>query len=194
MILSNKHIIYENECRKIFIGETIRGVIYGEIKFYFDENTEDVFTQPSYRTKYTDIDTLDHSIYFKTDNLTIYIFWDDTFFSYGLLAKQIDLTEQTNVHEQKSDVSNDEKWINIVGQRIIDFKIIWEEVYTSNIGGTNKTYFIYPQTFTLLTENGITIILSASEFKGFEKNKTYGMSDNLLVTTNIVLAKDLKII
>lgn len=74
MILSNKHIVYENECRKIFIGETIRGVIYGEIKFYFDENTEDVFAQPSYRTKYPDIDTLDHSIYFKTDKLTIYIF------------------------------------------------------------------------------------------------------------------------
>ena len=67
-------------------------------------------------------------------------------------------------------------------------------MYTSNIGDTNKTYFIYPQTFTLLTENGITIILSASEFKGFEQNKAYGMSDNLLVTTNIVLAKDLKII
>lgn len=60
--------------------------------------------------------------------------------------------------------------------------------------GTNKKYFTYPQTFQLKMENGIIIILSASEFKRPEENKIYGMSDNLLVTTNFDLAKELNMI
>jgi hypothetical protein len=194
MILSDEHIIYEIECRKIFVGETIRGVIYGEIKFYFEEDIEDVFSQPSYSTKYPDVDTLEHSIYFQTNNKTIYTFWDSTFFSYGLLSKEIDLKEMPNDYEKKWDVSNAEKWIEIIGKKIIDFRINWEEVFSLNLDGTKKKSYIYPQTFILKTENDQTIILSAAEFKESEQNEIYGMSDNLLVTTNIELAKNLKIL
>ncbi|MDR6763488.1 hypothetical protein J2Y38_003709 [Flavobacterium sp. 2755] len=182
MILTDEHIVYENNCRKMFVGEIIQGIIYGEIQYVFEDN-ENLIPEPSYFTKYPEIDTLDHSIYFQMTNKTIYVFWDNTFFSYGLLSKEIDLEETLNDHEQKWDVSNEEKWINLIGQRIIDFKINWEEASS----------FIYPQTFLLETENGKTIILSASEFKDSEQNKVYGMSDNLLVTTNLTLAKELKI-
>ncbi|TDO71189.1 hypothetical protein EV143_10944 [Flavobacterium chryseum] len=193
MTLTDKHIGFENDCRQIFIGETILEVIYGEIKYYF-EDSENIDPEPSYSTIYPDIDTLDHSIYFKTNNKTIYIFWDSTFFSYGLSSKEIDFKVTANDYEQKWDVTNDEKWIKIIGEKIIDFKIIWEEVYTSNMNGTNKMYFTYPQTFQLKMENGILIILSASEFKETEQTKIYGMSDNLLVTTNFDLAKQLEMI
>ncbi len=184
MILTDEHIVYENNCRKMFVGKIIEGIIYGEINYYNLDDENIVLTpEPFYSTKYLDIDSLDCSIYFKTINKTISVFWDSTFFSYGLLSKEIDLEETPNEYEQKWDVSNDEKWINLIGQKIIDFKIIWEEASSS----------IYPQTFLLETENGKTIILSASEFKDSEQNKVYGMSDNLLVTTNLALAKELKI-
>lgn len=195
MTLTDEHVAYENDCRKMFIGETICGVIYGEINYCnFDDVNIIVSQKPSYMTKYPDIDTLDYSIYFKTNNKTVYVFWDSTFFSYGLLSKEIDFDETTNVYEQKWDVSTDEKWIKVIGNKIVDFKMIWEEVSTSNMDGSNKKYFAYPQTFILSIENGITIILSASEFKESKQDKIYGMSDNLLVTTNFDLAKELKMI
>lgn len=190
MILTDEHIVYENNCNKMFVGEIIQGIIYGEIQY---EDEKSLTLEPSYGTKYSDIDTLDHSIYFKTINKIICVFWDNTFFSYGLLSKEIDLDKPFNNYEQKWDVSNQEKWINLIGQKIVDFKINWEEVSSSNMNVANRKYYTYPQTFLLQTENGTTIILSASEFKGSEQNKVYGMSDNLLVTTNLTLAKKLKI-
>lgn len=189
-----KHKEFENDCRQMFVGHTIRAVIYGELKYFADEDGNNINPEPYYKTKYPDIDTLDHSIYFKTDSKTIYVFWDNTFFSYGLQSTQLDLTETTNDFEQKWDVSTDIKWLDLIGQNIIDFKIIWEEVWTSNPDGSNKVSTTYPQTFEIKTENGQTIILSAAEFKRDEENEIYPLSDNLLVTTNVDLARQLKLI
>jgi hypothetical protein len=192
--LTDKHINYENDCRQMFVGQTIQSVIYGELKYFVDEDGNNFNPQPYYKTKYPDIDTLDHSIYFQTDNKTIYVFWDNTFICYGLQAKQIDLTETTNDFEQKWVVSTDLKWLDFIGQKIVAFKIIWEETWTSNLDGSNKVYTTYPQTFEIKTENGKTIILSASEFKRDEEDEIYPLMDNLLVTTNIDLARHLKLI
>ena len=178
----------------MFVGQTIRAVIYGEVKYYADEDGENTNPEPYYRTKYPDIETLDHSIYFKTNKQAINIFWDNTFICYGLQSTQLDLTEETNDYEQKWDVSAETKWAVLIGQQIVDFKIIWEETCTSNLDGTNKVYSTYPQTFEIKTENGQTIIISAAEFKRDEENEIYPLSDNLLVTTNAELARRLKII
>lgn len=194
MTLTDKHITYENDCRQMFVGRTILAVVYGEVKYYADEDGQNVNPEPSYKTKYPDIDTLDHSIYFKTDQQTIYVFWDNAFICYGLQSRRLDLTETTNDFEQKWDVSTDIKWLDLIGQNIVDFKIIWEETWTSNIDGSNKVYTTYPQTFEIRTENGKIIILSASEFKRDEENEIYPLMDNLLVTTNIDLARQLKLI
>ncbi|MBD3750673.1 MAG: hypothetical protein IE931_14390 [Sphingobacteriales bacterium] len=194
MTLTDKHITYENDCRQMFVGQIILAVIYGELKYYADEDGNNINPKPYYKTKYPEIDTLDHSIYFKTDNKTIYVFWDNTFICYGLQSKQLDLTETTNDFEQKWDVSTDIKWLDFIGQKIVAFKIIWEETWTSNLDGSNKVYTTYPQTFEIITENGKTIILSASEFKREEENEIYSLMDNLLVTTNIDLARHLKLI
>lgn len=112
MTLTEQHIVYENDCRQMFVGETILGVIYGEINYYnLDEENIIISPEPFYKTKYSDIDSLDYSIYFKTYNKTIYVFWDITFFSYGLLSKEIDLEETPNDYEQKWDVKNDENGV-----------------------------------------------------------------------------------
>lgn len=194
MILTDKHIAYGNDCRQMFFGQTICAVIYGELKYFADDEGNNINPEPSYKTKYPDIETLDHSVYFKTENKTIYVFWDNTFICYGLQSKLLDLAETTNDYEQKWDVSSEKKWAEIIGQKILDFKIIWEEVCTSNLNGSNKVYTTYPQTFVIETENGNTIILSASELKHDEEDKIYRLSDNLLITTNIDLARQLKII
>lgn len=191
MTLTDKNITYENDCRQIFVGQTIRSVIYGEVKYFADENGNNINPEPYYKTNYPDIDTLDHSIYFKTDDKTIYIFWDNTFIYYGLLSKKNDLTDNTNDYEQKWDVSSDSKWQPFIGQKIVDFKILWEETWTSNLDGTNKVYTRYPQTFEIVAENGKSIFVTASELKDSE-DEYYSQMDNLLVTTNYELLQRLE--
>ncbi|MBW8361456.1 MAG: hypothetical protein K0M56_04640 [Kaistella sp.] len=181
MTLTDEHITYENDCRQMFVGQIILGVIYGELKYYADEDGNNINPEPYYKTKYPEIDTLDHSIYFKTDNKTIYVFWDNTFVCYGLLSKQLDFTEVTNDYEQKWDVSSDSKWQPLIGQKIVDFKILWAGTMTS----------IYPQTFEIKTEKGKSIYITASELKDNE-DEYYSQMDNLLVTTNYELLQRLE--
>lgn len=191
MTITNEHITYENDCRQMFVGQVIRAVIYGELKYYADEDGNNINPKPSYKTKYVEIDTLDHSIYFKTEDKTMYVFWDNTFICYGLQSKQLNLTETTNDYEQKWDVSNDIKWHEFIGQKITDFKILWKETWTSNLDGSNKIYTTYPQTFEIIVENGKSIFVSASELKNNE-DEYYSQMDNLLVITNIDLLKELE--
>lgn len=189
MTLTDKHITYENNCRKMFVGQTIRAVIYGELKYFADEDGNNIHPEPYYKTKYSDIDTLDHSIYFKTDKQTIYVFWDNTFIGYGIQSKLVDFTETINDYEQKWDVSTAKKWLDFIGQKIIDFKIIWETICTSDLDGSNKIYTTYPQTFEIIVENGKSIYITASELKD---NEYYSQMDNLLVTTSFEILKKLE--
>lgn len=175
----------------MFVGQTIRAVIYGELKSFTDKGEININPKPYYKTNYPDLDTLDHSIYFKTDGKTICVFWDNTFTCYGLLAKQLDLTETTNVYEQKWDVSVDRKWQPFIGQKILDFKVIWKETWSSNSDGTNKVYTAYPQTFEVITENGKSFFITASELKDSE-DEYYSQMDNLLVTVNLELLQKLE--
>ena len=175
----------------MFVGQTIRAVIYGELKYYADEEDENTNAEPYYQTKYADIDTLDYSIYFKTDDgKAIYVFWDNTFISYGLQSEQLDFTENTNDYEQKWDVSTNNKWVDYIGQKIVDFKIIWEKTWSSNLYGTIKVYTKYPQTFEITTENGKSIFITAADLND-GKDEFCSQMDNLLVTTNLDLLKKL---
>ena len=192
MNLTDIHINFENESRQLFVGETILSVTYGEVKYFSEEFENLDELKPFYKTKYPEIDSLDHSIYFKTNKRNICTLWDNTFFSYGLKSFQIECIEKSNEFEQKWNVSENENWINIIGQKIIDFKIIWEKIETIN--NENSNFTIYPQTFLIHLDNEEIIILSASEFKDSDENEIYPISDNIVVTTNIELAKRLKII
>ena len=183
MELTAEQIIYEQMCKDMFVGKTIRAVIYGEVKYDVDDDGNNITPQPSYKTKYPDIDSLDHSIYFTTEDSSIYIFWDNTFVCYGLQSKQIDLTEETNNYEQRWDVSAENKWIDFIGQKIISFNIHWN--------GRDEASKTYPQTFEINTENGKSIFVTASELKEGE-DEYYSQMDNILVTTNAALLKHLE--
>lgn len=183
MHLTDVHIAYESNCRNHFVGQKICGIIYAEIKSFAD------VPEPGYNTHYPDLDTLDHSFYIQTEQQTIYIFWDNSFVSYGLQSKQIDPVETTNQYEQKWNVSVDPKWVNLIGQTIHSIEIVWYELQSSD-----SNHYFYPQTFEIKTDSGATIILSAAELDISEENKVFLFTDNLLVTTNRDLAKQLKLV
>jgi hypothetical protein len=48
MKLLDKHITYENDCRQMFLGQTIRSVIYGELKYSADEEGNNNNPEPYY--------------------------------------------------------------------------------------------------------------------------------------------------
>ena len=171
-------------------------MIYGEVFCAFSEDGEEAMelAEPGYTTHYPDIDTLDFTVYFKTDTQTIYVTWDHTFYPYGLAAKSLELNQWTGDREQRWDVSDDQKWQEIVGQKVIDFKIRWEELGMRMIGTKWSDYIIYPQVFEICTENGKRIIITASELDRNGGQQIWPLMDNLLVTTNVELAKQLNII
>ncbi len=193
MDLTEQHINFELDARIMFIGQTIRGVVYGELE-YIDEEGNNVDPEPYFKTKYPDLDTLDYSVYFKTDFKTIYVTWDNAFVSYGLSSKYKDLNDNSGTYVQKWDVSNEPKWRDLVGQKIVDFNVYWSEIWTSNPDGNYKISIPYPQSFIITTEGKNKIIISAAELKQEEENEVFGLMDNLLVTTNAELARQLKLI
>lgn len=194
MTLTDKHIDYENECRQMFVGQKIRAVIYGEVKYFANEDGKISTPDPYYKTRYPDLDSLDHAVYFKTDNKSIYIFWDNTFVCYGLQSRLLELTETTNDYEQKWDVSAHSNWAGIIGQEITDFKINWEEARIQTDGAPDNVSAVSPQTFEVKTENGKIIILSAAELMRIDQDEICPFMDNLLLTTNVDLARRLRII
>ena len=151
MDLTEQHINFELDARLMFIGQTIRGVVYGELE-YIDEEGNNVDPEPYFKTKYPDLDTLDYSVYFKTDIKTIYVTWDNAFVSYGLSSKYKDLNDNSGTYVQKWDVSNEPKWRDLVGQKIVDFNVYWSEIWTSNPDGNYKISTPYPQSFIITTE------------------------------------------
>ena len=181
MKLSPEQIRFEDKCRSIFLGQTIRVVLYGELKYFMDIDGKNINPIPSYKTKYSAIDSLDYSIYFKTDDGCIYITWDATFFSYGLIAEQINFTQAINDYEQRWDVSADGMWATVIGQRINNFNIGWERTWEYFNTEKKRKYQLYPQTFEIGLESGEFIVISASELKNSETEYS-SMMDNLLVT------------
>lgn len=199
MTLTKKHIAFYDKCRLIFIGKIIRGVSYIELQYFTPEGNINIKPQPFYKTKHPDTDSVDLSIHFRTDDLTIHVFWDDTFTCYGLSTKEVNPSTETNHYVQEWNVSSENKWKEIIGQKIIDFNILWGEIlsgedFSSGTDQSNKEFVVYPQAFKIKTEYGATIILAAAEFADAETEKINSPMDNILITTNADLAKRLKLI
>lgn len=170
---------FEEECKKILLGNTIRGIEYGELKCNYDESGNVIEPEPMYFTMYPEVDTLDYSLYIRTDNGFIMITWDNTFVSYGLTMSVLQNNDTITDYEQKWDVTNDEKWGYLIGDCINDFKIQW--------------YGKCPQTFLITTQKPHQIIISASSLDQ-NTNEVSVLDNNLLVSTNLKLAEDIGLI
>jgi hypothetical protein len=186
MTLDKEHIDYENYCRQL-IGLTIASVEYSEVKY------SETDPKPWYKTQFADLDSVDNSITLITaDNKKIEIYWDGKFFQYGIGVK-IDGDLNFSAF-QKWNVSNNDLWKKYIGTKITDVKLTWEMVTTTEEKPLKTYHFIYPQDIKISFSNGKSIFISASGFLNPGDNEVFGMLDNLTVTDNEILARQVKMI
>ncbi|WP_418510271.1 hypothetical protein [Corallibacter sp.] len=185
MNLNKKHIDFENRFQYL-LGLTIQKVEYLEIK-YDDKNSK-----PYYNSHFKEIDTIDFSIIFQTEKDKIEIYWDGEFYEYGI---GIRINQKTEIATgQKWDVSKSELWKKFIGQKISDFKISWDEVITIEQNSKKTNKFIYPQDLRINFMNNKSIFISAAGFIEIGDNVVMGRLDNLTVTDNELLARQVKMI
>ncbi|NNV55609.1 hypothetical protein [Limnovirga soli] len=186
MTLTPSHIEFENFCNQL-IGFTITKVEYSEIDY---EPTRAI---PYYPTQFQNLHSVDFSIFLHTDkNNLIEIYWDGQFFEYGIGVK---LDEKSDFSGFITwDVSESELWKKFIGTTITDIKISWVRVNSNEQKSGKKESFIYPQDISLMFTNHKKVFISAAGFLEEGDSEVYGMLDNLSVTDNEYLARQVKMI
>ena len=185
MNLSQEHIDFENHIQRI-VGMTLLRVDYLEI------NYEPEHPKPFYKSHFNEIDSIDFSIIFQTNIDKIEFYWDGHFYRYGIGIRFNEFNETAT--GQKWEVSNDKLWGKFIGQKIVNVKLSWQEVKTfeENTGKSDK--FIYPQDLRIDFSNAKSIFISAAGFLNKDDEEVMGLMDNLTVTDNEFLARQVKMI
>jgi hypothetical protein len=186
VILKERHIEFERKCGEI-IGRTIKKVLYEEIKYDFGNN--EVVT-PYYKTRFPNVDTIDFAIIFQSDTDFIEIKWDTTFFQYGVTVERVNDFNPEERYGRIWEVSVNGLWKPNLYCTIIDVSIQWEEVWHTSDGDI----IAYPQAILLYLSNNRRLIISAAEFLSADNEEAMGFLDNLLVTDDEELAKQIKMI
>lgn len=169
------------------IGLTILKVEYSEI------NYQPTNPKPYYSTQFINLDSVDYSIFLHTDkNKLVETYWDDKFFQFGIGIKINQPSDFSG--EIKWDVSNNEIWKHFVGLTISDIDISWETVTTTEVNSSKTGSFVYPQDIKITFSNTKSIFISAAGFLNPEDKKVHSMRDNLMVTDNEELARQVKMI
>ncbi len=183
MQVTRKHAKFELLCR------TLIGLVFHKVEY-----TELIYDQsnptPFYNTDYPSIHTVDFSVLLHSDHKITELCWTSEFFSYGVGLKTHDKFDSPA--DQLWDVSNAQIWKNVVGQKVTDVEVKWETVYGFSLDGKQTSEDVYPQDLILRFQNEQNMIVSAAEF--ISTGKVIGMMDNLLVTNDEVLAKEVGII
>jgi len=184
MTLNTEHIEYEKYCRQL-IGLTIISVEYSEV----------IYSEPDakrwYKTQFKDLDTVDISITFKTsDNQTIEIYWDGRFYQFGIGIK---LNEKSDFSGfQRWDVSKDDLWKKYIGKKIDDIQLKWETIRVTEQKSSKTESIIYPQGIKISFSNNKNIFVSAAGFLNEDDTEVCMQLDNLTVTDNEELARQVK--
>jgi hypothetical protein len=186
MILTTVHINFEKFCQQL-IGMTITKVEYLEI------NYEPKNPKPYYLTKFENLNSVDFSILFHTDdNKFIDIYWDEKFYQYGIGMKINGQSDFSNFI--KWNLSESDLWKKFIGKTITDTKLSWETVTRDEQKSGKVEIFLYPQYITLTFSNNKKIFISAAGFLNQGDSEVFGMVDNLTVTDNEKLARKVKMI
>lgn len=184
MNLSQEHIDFESKCRSI-IGQTLKEVEYLEIDYQQSET-------PFFKTKFSDIDSIDFSLVFHTDNGSLEFYWDGQFYQYGIGLK---INEPSVFSDYKKwRMTDNLPWKKIIEHQIKSVDLTWEKVTTKEEKSSKTYIFIYPQNIRIDFDNNKSIFISAAGFLNEEDNEVYGMLDNLTVTDNEELARKVKMI
>jgi hypothetical protein len=179
------HIDFENHCKRI-IGLKLSSVDYYEVKYNPENPT------PWYKTKYPEIDSVDFSIVLHFDSDRVEIFWDGQFYQYGIGLSINDKSVFDGF--QTWNVSDSEIWCNVIGEKIVDLNIAWDIVRTTEPKTGKTEERIYPQDLTLIFSNGEKIFISAAGFPNSDDNEVQGLLDNLTVSNNENIARQVKMI
>ena len=190
MTLDKEHIDFENHCKQL-IGLTIIKVEYAEIAY--NELNGKSNPEPYYTTLFPNLDSVDFSIFLHTNkDKLVEIYWDGKFFQYGIGIKINQPSDFSGF--QKWDVSSNDLWKRIIGIKIANISITWETVTTTEEGTRKTESFIYPQDLKITFSNDKNIFISAAGFLDQGDKEVYGMLDNLTVTDNEELARQVKMI
>ncbi|MBE8712822.1 hypothetical protein [Sphingobacterium hungaricum] len=186
MTLTKEHLYFEKFSRQL-IGLTILKVEYSEIVY------EPTDPKPYYPTQFTNLDSVDFSIFLYTDNdKLVEFYWDDKFFQFGIGIK---INEETGFSGNiKWDVSSNDLWKQFLGTTITDIYINWETVMASEERSGKTENFIYPQDVKITFSNNKSVFISAAGFLNEGDEEVYGMLDNLTVTDNEELARQVRMI
>ena len=186
MKLTQEHLDFEKLSRQL-IGLTILKVEYSEI------NYEQTNPKPYYPTQFTNLDSIDFSIFLHTDtDKLIEIYWDDKFYQFGIGIK---INEPSDFFGNiKWAVSGNDLWKQFIGTTISDIHITWETVSTREEKSDKTESFVYPQDLKISFSNDKKIFISAAGFLDQGDKEVYGMLDNLIVTDKEELARQVKMI
>jgi hypothetical protein len=151
------------------IGETIVSVSYFEIAY---ENSKQMWSHdPEY-------DSLDYGLdLIMKSGKTKGIIWGSEFCQYGVSVNSDSLSTQLQ-GVQKINVSKNSRWQNLIGEEILNTKILWSWVKES---GLFKSKVYYPQDLELSFSYNRKVYISALDI---QEKKPTPMSDNLVVFFN----------
>jgi hypothetical protein len=186
MTLTQEHLDFEKFSRQL-IGLTVLKVEYSEIVY------EPTNPKPYYLTQFTNIDSVDFSIFLHTDkDKLVEIYWDSKFYQFGIGIK---INEKSDFSGTiKWDVSGNDLWEKFIGKTISEVNITWETVTTREEKTGKTESFVYPQDIKIIFTNDEKIFISAAGFLDQGDKEVYGMLDNLMVTDNEELARQVKMI
>lgn len=179
-----KQQVYEELYSKLLNSE-LKGVEYYEIAY------EPTNPTPYFRTNLERIHSIDYSVVLTTSNGRFELCWDDEFYQFGIGLNSESNSRFSNF--QCWDVSTEDFWAELLGCQIISTQIDWDEVTTQHSDGT-KELNIYPQSIRILFSNKRTIFISAAAFLNEGDPDVMGMMDNLTVTDDEELARQVKMI
>lgn len=184
--MKQEHLDFEKFSRQL-IGLTLLKVEYSEIAY------QPTNAKPYYPTQFTNLDSVDFSIFLHTDNdKLVEIYWDDKFFQFGIGIK---INEPSHFSgDMKWDVSGNDLWKKFIRTTISDIQITWETVMTTEEKTGRTENFVYPQDIKITFSNDKNIFISAAGFLDQSDKEVYGMLDNLAVTDNEELARQVKMI
>lgn len=120
------------------------------------------------------------------------IYWDGQFFQYGIGIK---INERSDFSgDIKWNVSDNGLWKKFIGAKIIDIGINWVTVITTEEKTSKTETYSYPQDIKVTFSNGKNIFISAAGFLNQDDKEVFGTLDNLTVTDNEKLARQVKMI
>lgn len=181
-----QHLDLEKRFRKL-IGLTVLNVRYNEI------NYEPEHPVPNYHTRFSQLHSVDFSLFLYTDtNQLIEIHWDDQFYQFDIGLKINEPSDFTGGISW--NVSEELLWKSVINEKIIDIELIWESV--SELGASNDEtpHSVYLQTVRITFSNAKKVLISTADFLNQDDTTVQRASDNLLITDNEELAAQLNIL